>query len=300
MRMSSNGRAPASQAGDAGSIPVIRSTTASEKKKACLKARLSYIRMPGHTIARVCWNGPRRAAAQSQDIAIYTERNMGQKERNKATEVVDGVVETVDVSKHPTASIEPSDLSLADIERRKSHPVRWILFMALVLLAMIAPYWWGRDIAVRDASWMVANLNFLDPKGVALISWTVTIVALTGLGLMVADAKKWLWGTIFVIGLAAEQFVAGMCLLSFNFWNATYVMYGEAAGLANAANLGIIAAGFGVAVYAVLWVGLLVCIKKESKLNVLTRSWASFLLFFAIELVALAVVLFGGLLASMA
>ena len=61
---------------------------------------------------------------------------MGQKERNKATEVVDGVVETVDVSKHPTASIEPSDLSLADIERRKSHPVRWILFMALVLLAM--------------------------------------------------------------------------------------------------------------------------------------------------------------------
>lgn len=119
---------------------------------------------------------------------------MGQKERNKATEVVDGVVETVDVSKHPTASIEPSDLSLADIERRKSHPVRWILFMALVLLAMIAPYWWGRDIAVRDASWMVANLNFLDPKGVALISWTVTIVALTGLGLMVADAKKWLWG----------------------------------------------------------------------------------------------------------
>lgn len=225
---------------------------------------------------------------------------MGQKERNKATEVVDGVVETVDVSKHPTASIEPSDLSLADIERRKSHPVRWILFMALVLLAMIAPYWWGRDIAVRDASWMVANLNFLDPKGVALISWTVTIVALTGLGLMVADAKKWLWGTIFVIGLAAEQFVAGMCLLSFSFWNATYVMYGEAAGLANAANLGIIAAGFGVAVYAVLWVGLLVCIKKESKLNVLTRSWASFLLFFAIELVALAVVLFGGLLASMA
>ena len=152
---------------------------------------------------------------------------MGQKERNKATEVVDGVVETVDVSKHPTASIEPSDLSLADIERRKSHPVRWILFMALVLLAMIAPYWWGRDIAVRDASWMVANLNFLDPKGVALISWTVTIVALTGLGLMVADAKKWLWGAIFVIGLAAEQFVAGMCLLSFNFWNATYVMYGR-------------------------------------------------------------------------
>ena len=87
-----------------------------------------------------------------------------------------------------------------------------------------------------------------------------------------------------------------MCLLSFNFWNATYVMYGDSSGLANAANLGIIAAGCGVAVYAVLWVGLLVCIKKESKFNALTRSWASFLLFFVIEGISLAVVLFGGLL----
>ena len=40
---------------------------------------------------------------------------------------------------------------------------------------------------------MVANLSFLDPKGVALISWTVTIMAMAGLGLMVADVKKWLW-----------------------------------------------------------------------------------------------------------
>ena len=29
--------------------------------------------------------------------------------------------------------------------------------------------------------------------------------------------------------------------------------------------------------FAVLWVGLLVTIKKESPLNVLTRSWASFI-----------------------
>ena len=36
--------------------------------------------------------------------------------------------------------------------------------------------------------------------------------------------------------------------------------------------------------------------QKESKFNVLTRSWASFLLFFVIEIIALAVVLFGGLL----
>ena len=138
---------------------------------------------------------------------------MAQTQGNKVTEVVDGVVEQVDVSKHPTASIEASDLSLADIERRKSHPGHWALFIALVLVALIAPYWWGRVIAVKDAAWMVANLSFLDPKGVALISWTVTIMAMAGLGLMVADVKKWLWGTVFVVGLAAEQFVAELQLL---------------------------------------------------------------------------------------
>ena len=59
----------------------------------------------------------------------------------------------------------------------------------------------------------------------------------------------------------------------------TYVVYGESSALANAANLGIISVGIGVAVFAVLWVGLLVTIKKESPLNVLTRSWASFIFF---------------------
>ena len=77
---------------------------------------------------------------------------MAQAKSNKAAEAVDGAVETVDVSKHPTASIERSDLSLADIERRESHPGRWVLFIVLVLAAMIAPYWWGRAIAVKDLS----------------------------------------------------------------------------------------------------------------------------------------------------
>ena len=50
--------------------------------------------------------------------------------------------------------------------------------------------------------------------------------------------------------------------------------------------------------YAVVFVGLLVLIKKTSPLNFLTRSWASFILYFAIEALALLVVLFGGLLTA--
>ena len=55
---------------------------------------------------------------------------------------------------------------------------------------------------------------------------------------------------VFVIGLAGEQFIAGLSMLNLNFWYSTYVVYGKQAGLANAANLGIMGAAIGIAVYA--------------------------------------------------
>jgi hypothetical protein len=210
---------------------------------------------------------------------------------NTAIEIIDGTIATVDVSKHPVASIPESDLSLADIERSRSRPLQWSVYGVLVLIALIAPYWLGRTFAVNRTAWLVEHLSLLNVRGVAFVSWTVTLLAITGLGLMIVDVRKWLWRTVFVIGLAAEQFIAGLCLLRLNFWYSTYVVYGKSAGLANAANLGIIAAGFGLAVFAVLWVGLLVLVRKDSPLNVLTRSWASFIMFFVIELIALGIVL---------
>lgn len=68
--------------------------------------------------------------------------------------------------------------------------------------------------------------------------------------------------------------------------------------IANAANLGIIAAGLAVAAFIAVWIGLLVVIRKDSPLNVLTRCWASFIMFFAFEACALLIVLFGGLLGT--
>lgn len=185
-----------------------------------------------------------------------------------------------DVSKHPVASIPESTLSLADIERKRSHPALWLAYALLVIAAIVVPYWWGRAIAVNDTQWLLDNLSALEPRGAAFVAWTVTLIAVSGLGLLVVDAHRRLWGAVFVIGLAAEQLIAGLCILKIDFWYATYVVYGESSALANAANLGIISVGIGVAVFAVLWVGLLVTIKKESPLNVLTRSWASFILFF--------------------
>lgn len=217
---------------------------------------------------------------------------------NEAVEVVGGKVETVEVSKHPVPSIPETDLSLADIERGRSHPMRWLVIVLVVLAAIIVPYWLGRSLAVNSTAAVIGMLGDVSPQGIALIGWTVTVVTYVGLAMAVVVSPSWPWLIVFAVGLAAEQFVAGLSLLNLNFWYKTYVVYGDRANLANAANIGIMAAAVGIAVYAVVFVGLLVAIRKESPLNVLTKSWASFILYFAIEALALFVVLFGGLLAT--
>lgn len=220
------------------------------------------------------------------------------KEPNEATEIVGDKIETVEVSKHPEASIPVTELSLADIERRRSHPVRWMVVILAVLVAIVAPYWFGRTLAVNNTDAVVAALGGVEPRGIALIGWAVVVVAYVGLAMAVVVSPSWPWLIVFALGLAAEQFIAGLSMLNLNFWYSTYVVYGDQAGVANAANLGILAAAIGIAVYAVVFVGLLVLIKKTSPLNFLTRSWASFILYFAIEALALLVVLFGGLLTA--
>lgn len=221
-----------------------------------------------------------------------------QKEPNEATEIVGGKVETVEVSKHPEASIPVTELSLADIERRRAHPARWIAVIVAALVAIIAPYWFGRTLAVNNTYAVVAALGGIEPRGIALVGWAVVVIAYVGLAMAIVVSPSWPWLIVFVIGLAAEQFIAGLSMLNLNFWYSTYVVYGDQANVFNAANLGILAAAIAIAVYAVVFVGLLVIIKKTSPLNVLTKSWASFILYFAIEALALFVVLFGGLLTT--
>ena len=95
-----------------------------------------------------------------------------------------------DVSKHPVASIPESTLSLADIERKRSHPALWLAYALLVIAAIVVPYWWGRAIAVNDTQWLLDNLSALEPRGAAFVAWTVTLIAVSGLGLLVVDAHR--------------------------------------------------------------------------------------------------------------
>lgn len=200
------------------------------------------------------------------------------------------------VSKHPEATIPESDVSLADIERSRSHPVRWAFGCILALAALVFPYWAGRSLAVRHTAQIVHRFANVDPRGIALVAWAVTVFAFVSLAMMIVDRRKIPWFTSFLVFLCAEQFISGVSLLRFDFWHSTYVMYGDSARIANAANLGIIAASLALAVFAVVWVGLLVIIRKDSPLNVLTHVWTSLLLWFVFEVVALLIVLFGGML----
>ncbi len=200
------------------------------------------------------------------------------------------------VSKHPEATIPESDVSLADIERSQSHPVRWTVGCVLALAALVLPYWAGRTLAVRHTSQVVHAVERIDPRGIALVAWAVTLFAFVSLAMMIVDRRKIPWFTSFIVFLSAEQFVSGVSLLKFDFWHSTYVMYGDSARIANAANLGIIAAALALAAFAVVWVGLLVIIKKDSPLNVLTHVWTSLVLWFVFEVVALLIVMFGGML----
>lgn len=201
-------------------------------------------------------------------------------------------------SAHPEATIPESEYSLAEIEQRKARPIWWVVLALATLLAIILPYGYGRSLAINHTQGVLHYASAMDPRGIALIAWMVTVLAFMGIGMSIIESHSWFWRAVFVLGLAAEQLIAGLCLLKMNFWYGTFVIYHHQAILANAANLGIIAAGLGVAVFAILFVAILVCVKKDSPWNVLTHSWSALSMFFIIELIALAIVLFGGLITA--
>ncbi|MFT8356923.1 hypothetical protein [Bifidobacterium aquikefiri] len=200
------------------------------------------------------------------------------------------------MSEKSKGEIPDSKLSLADIERRQSNPASWVVFIVLILVAIIAPYGFGRYVALRHTQGLIVRLNMIETPAIAVIGWIVTVVTLIALAMCVLESKSWWWRTVLIVALASEQLISGLCLLKMSFWYGTYVVFGKYAYLANAANLGVISAALGAAIFAFLFVAILVVVRKDSPLNVLTHSWSAMSLFFIIELIALSVVLFGGLL----
>lgn len=176
--------------------------------------------------------------------------------------------------------------------------MRWALIILAVLCAIIAPYWFGRSLAVNNTDSIVAVLGGVSPQGIALVGWVAVVITYVGLAMAVVVSPSWPWLIVFVLGLACEQFIAGLTMLNLNFWYSTYVVYGNASRVWQMPRIWALWGRRSASPYTPVFVGLLVIIRKTSPLNVLTKSWASFILYFVIETIALLVVLFGGLLTT--
>ena len=241
---------------------------------------------------------PSAVDAKAVDVKAASD-NSSKAASEATTKTVTKTVESKVASEYLSSDLPETDLSIADFSRKHANPKRWWFYLGILLVAIVIPYWIGRTLAVQYTSWVVSHCAGLSPQGVVFISWVVTVAAFTSLAMALIESNRWIWRFVFLVFLALEQLIAGLCMLSMSFWYSTYVVYGSSAGLANAANLGIISAGFAVAAFAIIFVGLLVIIPKKSPLNVLTRSWASFIMFYVVEVLAIVVVLFGGFMTAM-
>ncbi|OZG52493.1 teichoic acid transporter [Pseudoscardovia radai] len=179
-----------------------------------------------------------------------------------------------------------SRMSYADIKRRHTRPKSWLLFLVCLLAAIMVPYGIGRWLAFHRTAQITQVLAGIEPRGIALVSWGVTVFCFVFLLMAFMENMALRWTALFLVMLAGEQFIGGMCLLRARFWYSTYVVYGTEAGVANGANVGVLAAGVGLAVFALLYVLVLVLVDKRSPLNVLTKDWAALLTFLVIETIA--------------
>lgn len=192
-------------------------------------------------------------------------------------------------------SAEKSNLSVADVQKRQSHPVRIGVFVILTILALTLPYGLGRHLALEKTSSLIRLVSAYDPSSGALLSWAITTLTFMATGMLLADSKRTLWGIITLLAFSLQQFLCGIGLVKTGFWHATAVVYGRAAGYANALNIGVFASGVGLALFLIIYLILLLAVKKTSSLNILTRSWMALLFLFLVEVLVLLICYLGGI-----
>ena len=110
-----------------------------------------------------------------------------------------GVMAQNIVSKHPEATIPESDISLADIERKQSNPVKWTVSIVLVLAALIAPVLGGRSFAVHSTARVIEQLGHFTSYGIALVSWGWTTMIFVSLIMMIVDNRRMAWFGSFIV-----------------------------------------------------------------------------------------------------
>lgn len=187
-------------------------------------------------------------------------------------------------------------ISYADVKRKSSNPHRLRIIIVLSVLASLLPYGLGRWIGIAHSDRLGNFLSGFDTRGIALVSWGVTVAGLLSLWIMILEPRSYFWPSMFITCLACEQFFAGAGMLKNEFWYSTNVVYGENDRYVNALNWGITAAIFAVFAFAILYVLALIFVKKDSPLNILTRSWMTSIIFLSVEAITFALLCFSNIL----
>ncbi len=188
-------------------------------------------------------------------------------------------------------------LSLAESHHQASHPVRVVVGIVLFLIAALAPYALGRWIAVSRTDELICVYALFDPRGLALIAWmdvTLAWISLTVAVISYRHRRSGLWWTLVLFVI--EQFLAGIALLKWNFWSSTFVVFQSRAIYANAINFGILASVVAALAFGLLYIVLLLFVRPGSPADFLTSAPAALCEYLVLELAAILIVLFGGLL----
>lgn len=188
-------------------------------------------------------------------------------------------------------------LSLAQERSRSSHPVRLSVGIVLFFVAALVPYAVGRAIAVDHTDALIDVFSRFDPRGLALLAWMdVTLAWITLIQAIISQRHRRSGLVLTLLLFMVEQLLAGLALLKWNFWNSTYVVFHTHAIYANAINLGILSSVVGALAFGLLYIVLLVFVRPGSRADFLTTAPAALSEYLVLELVAILVVIFGGLL----
>lgn len=187
-------------------------------------------------------------------------------------------------------------LSLADQKKQSSlsTPAKIGIFLAIVF-DMIVPYGLARSWALTRTGQVIRIFQRVDPRGWAVLSWLSVTLLCACLGRAISAHRRagWLWLAYF--NFFVVQLLAGVGLLKWNFWYSTWVVYDQSSVFANAIDLGLMASLFGLVVFAVVFVLLLVMVKRDSPLNILLQGWMAFSLFLVVEIAMLMIMIFGSI-----
>lgn len=184
-------------------------------------------------------------------------------------------------------------ISIADVQRRRTHPVRTTIILLVALAVITIPFGVGRHFAFVHTKEVISFMTPITPSALVVLTWSITILCMLSLVQAVIESSWRLWGSIFLTFLALEQFISGVTLLGPQYWYGTAIVFGKDSVYPNACNAGILSAALCLGIFAAVYVLSLVLIKKDSKLNILTRSWSALFIFFIVEVIGLCGVIWG-------